>query len=68
MSNFVKKRQAVTKSASENGAEGSSQEADLVTMDLASDERSSFGVARMPSRPGLGDLLRFAGANARECS
>ena len=45
MSNPVKRRKAVTKAASANEPKSSSQEAAFVTVDLATDERTSVGAA-----------------------
>ena len=54
MSNPMRRRKAVTKEASENGALSSSQEASLVTIALATDERTSLVAARTHRRPAAG--------------
>src|ERR1700693_6211928 len=62
MSNPVKRRKAVTKVASANEPKSSSQEAAFVTVDLATDERTSFGAARTRGRLAVG---RAAGQTDR---
>src|ERR1039458_4065389 len=62
MSNPVKRRKAVTKVASANEPKSSSQEAGFVTVDLATDERTSVGAARTHGRLAVG---RAAGQTDR---